>query len=97
MADPFGTGAGIVGVVGLAIQVTQVVAPFVIDWKDAPDNVRTFMAELGTLKTVLSGINTNILVNPDFTEGFQDRRSLLLSWPRILGSQLKTSAGTVKP
>jgi hypothetical protein len=66
MADPFGTGAGIVGVIGLAIQITQVVIQFGIDWKDAPANVKTFMAELGTLKTVLSETNTNIILNPDF-------------------------------
>ncbi|PMD16666.1 hypothetical protein NA56DRAFT_632935 [Hyaloscypha hepaticicola] len=67
MADPFGTGAGIVGVIGLAIQITQVVVQFGMDWKDAPENVKTFMAELGTLKTVLSETNTN------------NRPSLLLS------------------
>jgi hypothetical protein len=79
MADPFSTGAGIVGVIGLAIQITQVVVQFGMDWKDAPDNVKTFMAELGTLKTVLSETNTNILLNPDFATAFQNQPSLLLS------------------
>ena len=79
MADPFGTGAGIVGVIGLVIQITQVVVQFGIDWKDAPDNVKTFMTELGTLKTVLSETNTNILLNPDFVAAFQNQPSLLLS------------------
>jgi hypothetical protein len=79
MADPFGTGAGIVGVIGLAIQITQVVVQFGMDWKDAPGDVKVFMAELGTLKTVLSETNTNILINPDFAEDFQNRPSLLLS------------------
>jgi hypothetical protein len=79
MADPFGTGAGIVGVISLTIQITQVIIQFGMDWKDAPDNVRTFMAELGTLKTVLSETNTNILLNPDFEAAFQNRASLLLS------------------
>jgi len=79
MADPFGTGAGIIGVIGLAIQITQVIVQFGMDWKDAPDNVKTFMAELGTLKTVLSETNTNLLLNPDFAEAFQNRPSLLLS------------------
>ena len=79
MADAFGTGAGIVGVIGLAIQITQIVVQFGMDWKDAPDNVKTFMTELGTLKTVLSETNTNILLNSDFAEAFQDRPSLLLS------------------
>jgi hypothetical protein len=79
MADPFGTGAGIVGVIGLAIQITQVMVQFGMDWKDVPDYVKSFMAELGTLKTVLSETNTNILLNLDFVEAFQDRSSLLLS------------------
>jgi hypothetical protein len=79
MGDPFGTGAGIVGVIGLALQITQVVVQFRIDWKDAPDNVKTFMAELRTLKTVLSETNTNILLNSDFAAAFQNRPSLLLS------------------
>jgi hypothetical protein len=79
MADPFGTGAGIVGVIGLAIQIAQVVVQFGMDWKDVPGNVKTFMAELGTLKTVLSETNTNILLNPDFEAAFQNRPSLLLS------------------
>lgn len=79
MAEAFGTGAGIVGVIGLAIQITQVVLQFGLDWKDAPEKVKTFMAELGTLKTVLSETNTNIVLNRDFAEAFQGRPSLLIS------------------
>jgi len=79
MADPFGTGAGIVGVIGLAIQITQIVVQFGMDWKDAPEDIKTFLVELGTLKTVLSETNTNILLNPEFAAAFQDRPSLLLS------------------
>jgi hypothetical protein len=79
MAEAFGTGAGVVGVISLAIQITQVVIQFGMDWKDAPDNVKTFMAELGTLKTVLSETNSNILLNSDFEAAFQNRPSLLLS------------------
>jgi hypothetical protein len=79
MADTFGTGAGIVGVIGLAIQISQIIVQFGMDWKDALDNVKSFMAELGTLKTVLSETNTNILLNIDFAEAFRDRPLLLLS------------------
>jgi hypothetical protein len=79
MADPFGTGAGVLGVIGLAIQVTQIIVQFSMEWKEVPENVKMFMTELGTLKTVLSETNTNILVNPDFAEAFQNRPSLLLS------------------
>ena len=38
-----------------------------------------FMAELGTLQTVLLETNTSILLNPDFVAAFADRPSLLLS------------------
>ena len=79
MADPFGTGAGIVGILSLAIQVTQAVVQFGIDWKHAPDLIKTFMAELGTLQTVLLETHTNVILNPHFEAAFQDRTSLLLS------------------
>jgi ankyrin repeat protein len=75
MADPF----GIVGVISLAIQITQTVVRFGLDWKDAPHDAKTFLTELQTLKTILSETNTNILLNPDFAEAFQNRPSLLLS------------------
>jgi len=79
MTDPVSTGAGLVGVIGLAIQITQLVVQFGTDWKDAPKNVKSFMNELGILQTVLSVTNTNILVNPDFAAAFQNRASVLLS------------------
>ncbi|KFX94529.1 hypothetical protein V490_04313 [Pseudogymnoascus sp. VKM F-3557] len=79
MADPVGAGAGIVGVIGLVIQVTHVVVQLGMDWKNAPDDVKSFMAELGALKTVLSETNTNILLNADFAAAFQDQPSVLLS------------------
>jgi hypothetical protein len=85
MADLFGIGAGVVGVISLTIQITQVVVQFALDWKDALADVKSFMAELGTLKTVLSETHTNIMLNPDFVEAFQGRPLLLLS-------QLGTSA-----
>lgn len=79
MADPVAAGAGIVGVIGLAIQVTQIVVQFGMDWKNAPDDVKAFAAEMGALKTVLSETNTNILLNADFAAAFQDQPSVLLS------------------
>jgi Cdc6-like AAA superfamily ATPase len=79
MADPFSIGAGIVGVIGLAIQITQVVVQFGLDWKDAPHDVKSFLVELQTLNTVLSVTNTNIILNPDFAEAFQNPPSILLS------------------
>ncbi|KAH8587728.1 WD40-repeat-containing domain protein [Bisporella sp. PMI_857] len=72
MADPFGIGAGIVGVLDLSLQITQVVIEFRLNWKDAPDNVREFMTELGTLETVLFGAKNNIILNPGFAAAFQN-------------------------
>ena len=60
-------------------------AQFGIDRKDAPDSVK--MSELRALKTVLSELNTNILLNPDLAEAFQNRPSLLLSQVGLCGSK----------
>ena len=78
MAEAFGIGAGIVGVLGLAIQITQVVVQFELAWKDAPKNVKSLMRELGSLRTVLSETR-NFLEDPRFKEAFQDRPSILQS------------------
>ena len=79
MAEPFGVGAGIVGVLGLTIQIAQIVIQFGLDWKDAPTDVKSFMSELQSLKTVLSETNTNLLCNPDFKEAFENHPSIMLS------------------
>ena len=90
MADPFGIGAGVVGVISLAIQITQVVVQFGLDWKDAPDDVKKFMAELQSLNSVLSG-TTSILLNPDFVNAFHTLPSLLQSQ---LGAGTASVTGT---
>ncbi|KAI9754904.1 MAG: hypothetical protein M4579_004504, partial [Chaenotheca gracillima] len=74
MADPF----GIVGVIGLTTQIIQIVVQFGDDWKHAPNDARTFLAELQTLKKVLSETRA-LLLNPDFGGSFQDQPSILLS------------------
>lgn len=79
MAEAFGVGAGIVAVLGLSIQITQVVVQFGLDWKDAPTEVKSFMNELQSLKTVLSETRTNFLEDSSFKDAFQDRPSILLS------------------
>lgn len=79
MGEAFGVGAGIVGVLGLTIQISQVVVQFGLDWKDAPAAVKEFMSELQTLKTVLSETNTNLTLSPDFQAAFQGTSSVLLS------------------
>lgn len=84
-------GAGIVAVLGLTIQITQVVIQFGLDWKNAPTDVKSFMNELRSLKTVLSETRTNFLDDPNFKEAFKDRRSILLS---ELGPNTPTTADT---
>jgi hypothetical protein len=79
MTDPFSIGAGIVGVVGLAIQIVQVVTQFGLDWKDAPTEVKAFGEELQVLAQTLSVTQTNILQNPDFAAAFENQSSILLS------------------
>lgn len=88
MADPF----GIIGVIGAAARIIQVVVQFGLDWKDAPAEVRSFVTELQTLKTVLSETNTNIILDPDFVSAFEGRRSLLLSQ---LGDAAQESNGRI--
>jgi hypothetical protein len=62
MADPFGIGAGVVGAISLTIQIAQVVVQFGLDWKDAPDDVKNFMAELQSLNSVLSRTTNTFFV-----------------------------------
>ena len=75
MADPF----GIIGVIGVAGQIIKIGVNFGLDWKDAPEDARSFQAELQALKTVLSETNTNIFLNQDFVDAFHGRHSTLLS------------------
>lgn len=79
MADPLSGGAGVVGVVSLAMQVIQVVTQFGLDWRDAPTEVQAFMKELQVLASTLSATQMNILQNPDFAAAFENRESTLLS------------------
>lgn len=79
MAEAFGIGAGVLSVIGLTIQIIQATVQFGRDWKDAPADVRNFVAELQALKTVLSETNTNVILNQDFADAFHGRHSALLS------------------
>lgn len=79
MADAIGTATGIVGVVGVIIQVTQLLVDFRLNWKDAPGNVTAFIAELQSLKTVLSETNTNVTLNPEFAKAHLNNQSTVLS------------------
>lgn len=79
MAEAFGIGAGVVGIIGLTIQIAQVAVQFGLDCNDAPDNVKKFMVELRGLNAVLSQINSSIVVNPEYAAAFEGRSSLVLS------------------
>ncbi|KAH6989799.1 hypothetical protein BKA56DRAFT_259996 [Ilyonectria sp. MPI-CAGE-AT-0026] len=91
MAEAFGIGAGVVGIIGLTIQIAQVVVQFGLDCNDAPDNVKKFMAELRGLNAVLSQINSSIVVNPEYAAAFEGRSSLLLSQLHASPSQVPKS------
>ncbi|KAK4163274.1 hypothetical protein QBC43DRAFT_301253 [Cladorrhinum sp. PSN259] len=75
MADPF----GIIGIIGVATQITQIAIQFGMDWKDAPADAKSFTAELQSLKTVLSETNMNVILNNDFADAFHGRHSTILS------------------
>lgn len=47
-------GAGVVGVITLVIQILEVVTRFILDWKDAPIEVKVFGEELRVLIQTLS-------------------------------------------
>jgi hypothetical protein len=66
MADPF----GILGLVAVIGQILNASTLFARDWKNAPDDAKTFIAELRTLKTALSETHTNIVVNKNFQDAF---------------------------
>ena len=78
MAEVFGVAAGVVGILGLTIQITQVVAEFRLDWKDAPEDVRGFKMELRSLVSVLSETQ-KLVLHADVKEAFANQRSALLS------------------
>jgi hypothetical protein len=82
MTYPF----GIVGIISLTVQISRVVIQFGLNWKHAPDDIRSFLAEFQTLKTVLSETNMNFLLGLDFAEAFQSRASLVLSQLRCNAS-----------
>ncbi|KPM37589.1 hypothetical protein AK830_g8957 [Neonectria ditissima] len=86
MADPF----GIVGVVGIAAKILNTLVNLGLDWKDAPDDTRSFIGQLQAMKTILSETNMNLVTNPSFVDAFQGRRSTLLSQMRSTVQQTST-------
>lgn len=70
---------GIIGVIGLAGQILQLTVKFGLDWKDAPEDAKSFLKEIQSLRTVLSETHSNILIDEDFKAAFEGRRSALLA------------------
>lgn len=89
MLDPFLLATGLVGLVGVAIQVTQVVIGFIAQRKDVPKDTNNFTPELLALKTHLSELYTNLVLNPVLTNAFQDQNSTLVS--QLVPEALSTS------
>jgi ribosomal protein S8 len=77
--DAFSLGASIIGVIGLTIQVGEVLVKFGMDWTFAPDDVKHFIVEIQTLKTTLSTTYTNAITNPEFEKAMRGTKSALLS------------------
>jgi hypothetical protein len=79
MSVPFSLATGLVGLVSVEIQVTQVVIGFIAQRKDVPKDTNNFMLELLALKTYLSELYTNLVLNPVFANAFQGQNSTLVS------------------
>jgi hypothetical protein len=75
MANLLSMGGGIVGIVGLTIQVIQIVQQFGSDWKSAPQDVKHFVVEIEALRMTLSITHSNILVNSGFRKAFEGELS----------------------
>jgi hypothetical protein len=79
MAVAFGVGASVVSVVGLTIQISQIVVQFGLDWKDAPKDVKTFRIELSDLQKTLCETQTRLLASPTFAEAAEGQSLATLS------------------
>jgi Cdc6-like AAA superfamily ATPase len=79
MPDPFSIGVGIVGILSLAIQISEVAIQFGLDWKDAPKNVKAFRLELQSLQMTLTEMQMKLISNTSFEVAFDGDSSALLS------------------
>lgn len=79
MAAELGIAAGITDVIGFALQITQTVVKFGLNWKDAPAEAKEFREELAALAQTLSQTQNNIIQNPDFAAALDGAPSILLS------------------
>jgi Cdc6-like AAA superfamily ATPase len=69
----------IIGVIGVAGQILQLTVKLGLDWKDAPEDAKSFLKEVQALKSILSETHSNVIVDDDFKAAFEGRRSALLA------------------
>ena len=96
MAEVLALAASVAGILGLTVQITQCVKKISSDLKDAPADMRSLIAELQTLKTVLSELQANLLYNPDFKDSFNERPSALLGDDALESSEISASINSCK-
>lgn len=80
MAEAFGVGSGVVGVVSLGLQVSGMIHKFGLDFKDAPEEVKRILLELSTIQTILLEVQNRVISNQDIGNAFAaPQRSSLLT------------------
>ena len=75
MTDPFSVGAGVVGVLSLAIEVTKITRKYSLEWKEAPDKVKEFLCEVHDLKDFLEDVKEKCGCDEDFRAALEGQRS----------------------
>ncbi|CAM1508160.1 Fc.00g050080.m01.CDS01 [Cosmosporella sp. VM-42] len=75
MAEPF----GIIGAIGVASKFVKVVSELALEWKDAPEDIKSLLAEVEALECLLSYMKTDLIRSQDFNDAFEGERSALLS------------------
>lgn len=79
MGEPFSIGAGVVGVLGLTIQISRLIWEFGLDWRNAPEDIRIFMLEIQGLQLSITDIQTRLISSPFFEDAFEGSASALSS------------------
>ncbi|KAI1333200.1 hypothetical protein F5Y16DRAFT_355071 [Xylariaceae sp. FL0255] len=78
MAEAFGLAVSILGIVGLATQVGELLAKFGMSWSHASKDVKSLTIEIQALKTILSATYVNAIENPEFEKAMTGKEFALL-------------------
>jgi hypothetical protein len=98
MADPFTLATGIAGLVGLAIQITQITVGFSQAVADAPESAQSFAVEAQALKEVLDKVETFLKNDLSQRSDFLFRDDSVLITTRVQCEQrLKKLLSKLKP